>query len=67
MRFLLLQLCVFSYCVATAWFTELGETMDCVASLLAIDGRTCVLDSSIFLIHEMCAIICDDVSIRRRR
>ena len=62
--FLLLRLCAFSYRIATTWFAELGEIVDCATSLLAVGGRTCVLDSSIFLIREICATVWDDLSIR---
>ena len=41
----------------SVWFTKLGEVMDCAALLLTIGGRICTIDSSNFLIHEMCATV----------
>ena len=53
--------------VATAWFAELWEIVDCAASLPMVGGRIGTLDLGIFLIRKMCATVSDDVSICRTR
>ena len=55
--------CFSSCSVVISWLTELGETMDCAASLPTTGGRVDILDPGIFLIREMCATVWDDVSI----